>query len=98
MKTYRISQECGQKWWRVRSWRRKPFFRKLTTKVIDHMKIDDTWLDQGGAHVRGHIVEEHEEFRGFAIGPIIISKTKMICPKCMEGRSIYGVDPVTHYS
>lgn len=70
----RISQECGQRWWRVRSWRKRPVFRKLTTKIIDEVGIDDFQFDRRGAHVTGHIIESHEETYGFAIGPLIVTR------------------------
>lgn len=86
----KIYQECGQKWYRWRSWRKKNFFRKITRRVIDHVRIDDFQFNPRGPYVTGRIIKEHEEHLGFAIGPIIF--TKEGCRDCIDAQVFYGTD------
>lgn len=67
---FRIKQECGQKWYRRRSWRR-PFWRKLRTKVIEKGELVDMAHTRAGVYANFKVTEYKYINHGVAFGPIM---------------------------
>lgn len=70
----RISQECGQKWYRKSSWKYRPWFRKLTKRVFLSAKVFEIQEDEEGISVDFFDVEWETVHVGWAFGPIMVHK------------------------
>ena len=68
-----LTQECGQKWYRRRSWRR-PLFRKLEHKVIQKAQVREISENEAGISVRFDQVEYEMVHVGWAFGPLMLFK------------------------